>query len=465
MCDGTVYPERLYKALTEKIAATDHSGYTLQYPPLFLWGRTFSAGDILASIKRLLVPAKRHFGLYVHIPFCREKCLFCRYYSLAIDKTSELDRYLDALEKEMRTYGSAARGVSCRTLYIGGGTPAIFSLAQLRRLFGVVRDAFDLRLCEQIAFEGNADFLDTKKLRFLAQAGVDRLTLGVQSLDPRVIRINRRYQSARSFHRCFRAAREAGIRHINVDLMAGLPGQNDASLARTVEAVLSLRPDMIHVHPFYPTSLTGFMKEGGRITWEQVQARERMIEMCRKRVQARGYFPLHFDALGITPGAYNKQLSDSIEHLSAFLGLGAGAVSHLTGNYRFANEIDVMAYGEKVARTGTGIAVASKLTLKDEMVYYVTSCLRYGPVDDGEFTRLFGRSVQRVFPKEIRSLARLGKISWTGTRIEPRFSSLGEYLVYSKTFYGRRVFSRWKPPQRAFLRAPLPERQIRSMLL
>ena len=185
--------DTLFKVITEKVAETDFTGYTTQYPPLLIWDDNI---DDLA-IKRLWKNALRDngnkFGIYIHVPYCKQKCTFCRYFSVELNDggTTELENFLNSLEKEICIYKDVFLKASVSTLYFGGGTPAILNCAQIDRIFKLLFKNFDFSKCKQITFEGNPNFLDKEKLALLKKSGVNRLTIGVQSLNGTVIKKNK----------------------------------------------------------------------------------------------------------------------------------------------------------------------------------------------------------------------------------------------------------------------------------
>lgn len=429
----------LFKRITERIAARDFSGYTIQYPPLFAAGHEVGDKEALGAWRALAGRKPEFFGLYVHLPYCKQKCTYCRYCSEELLAPADQEAYLAALYKEARLYGAQCGKAAVNSLYIGGGTPALLSEKQLAELFAVLRANFDLARCRQVAFEGNPDFLTTAKLTLLKRLGVNRLTIGVQTLDQKVIRAVNRYQSKGSFFKCIRAARKAGIENINVDLMAGLPSQTIRSVAETLNAVIRSAPDMIHVHPFYPTPLCEFTGSGRQLSRKEMRRRETMAAVSGELIARAGYGPVKFDAHGKSESARNLQLSDSVEHDAPFLGLGAGAVSHATGSLKYVNHNEPAQYVRLLRAGRLPLLSARRTTKMDEMIYFVTASLRYGAADGREFRKLFGRGISGVFGPELRYLARRGKLKMAGGRVVSLMRSIGEYQVYTKYFYRREI--------------------------
>ncbi|HEX4047531.1 MAG TPA: radical SAM protein, partial [Elusimicrobiota bacterium] len=289
----------------------DFTSYVFQYPPLAVW----SGSPDRAAIRRSWAKAARggeETGLYVHVPFCRTKCTFCRFFVLEDSGEAGRDAYIRALDREAGLWAPVVKGARFTTLYIGGGTPSLLSAAQLDALFASLRGRFRLSNLAQVSFEANPEFLDERKLGVLRRAGVDRLTLGVQSLDDEVTAAVERSQTNRSVGRVFALAREAGIRSINIDLMTGLPRQTLESFRETFEEVLSWRPDSIHVNPFLPTALTRFAERGGRLGPAALSRSSAMQRYAAERMKRAGFRDLPHDAMALDPRARNIQLEDGV---------------------------------------------------------------------------------------------------------------------------------------------------------
>ncbi|RLC36574.1 MAG: hypothetical protein DRH33_06770 [Candidatus Nealsonbacteria bacterium] len=436
----------LFKKITEKAAAVDFTGYTVQYPPMLFWKKINQdeEREIRKSWEKRARKNLKRVGLYIHIPFCNQRCSYCRYFSKGKVSKSLIEKYLRFLEKEVRIYRNILGKISFRTLYIGGGTPSILSKNQLDKLFRVIYSNFNFRNCIQVAFEANPDSLSYQKLKLLKQHKVNRLTIGVQTLDDKVLKAVNRIQDKKSVYDSYRDARKVGISWINVDLMAGLPLQNVESFRESLEEIIKLRPDMVHIHPFYPTPYTQFEKKGGYLSPENVHLRSQMVFLGNKILTEAGYKEIKFDAAGLNPQARNIQLSDAIEYNSPFLGLGAGAASHLTYFFRYVNYDNLRDYFNSLKRNILPIYLGYKLSKKDEMVYYVTANLRYREVSKRNFRKLFKKNIEDIFSQEINYLIKRGKIIDKEDKILLKSGSLGEYAIYSKYFYDKELIENCK---------------------
>ena len=203
----------------------------------------------LASVLAENPPASDSLGFYIHVPFCAQRCHYCSFNTAPLD-AGAMARYLAALGRELDLLGALAWAphVRVETVFFGGGTPSLLDppalaaiLARLRRRFAVAPDA-------EITVEANPESVTPAKLHAYRSAGVNRLSLGVQSLDDAILRRLGRLHDGRGACRAFQAARDAGIANVSVDLMYGLPGLEVEGWSRTVDAVLDWQPDHLSAY-------------------------------------------------------------------------------------------------------------------------------------------------------------------------------------------------------------------------
>ena len=180
-------------------------------------------------------------GLYLHIPFCRSKCDYCDFYSLA-GREDRMDAYQKALLAQMKETGPLTRGYQVDTVYFGGGTPSFYGEKRLKALLNAVGKYFDLSKDAEITVECNPDSVDQKKLTLLRRAGVNRISLGVQSAHDCDLQNLHRPHNFRQAQDAVAAARAAKFKNISLDLIYGLPGQDLESWQDTLEQMLALEP-------------------------------------------------------------------------------------------------------------------------------------------------------------------------------------------------------------------------------
>ncbi len=196
--------------------------------------------------------SEKDVSLYVGIPFCPTRCAYCSFVSRTVGKRTELIApYLDALLKEIKLVGQlmANSGRTVRTIYIGGGTPTTLSVQQMNTLLEAIRDAFNLsRLIEFTVEGGRPDTLNEEKLVAIAAQGVDRMSINPQTMMDPVLRACARPHTAADVLRAYRDAENAGFQAINMDLIAGLPGDTTEDFRHSLDTVAALRPANITVH-------------------------------------------------------------------------------------------------------------------------------------------------------------------------------------------------------------------------
>ena len=203
--------------------------------------------DIKDSRSGKSVDATESIALYLHIPFCRTKCPYCDFNTYA-GIQSLLPSYLEALQTEVSLWGQGLEAPEVGSVFLGGGTPSLLEPGQMDRLLGAIRDAFRLREDAEVTAEVNPDDVTVARIQGFFSSGVNRVSMGVQSLDRGLLEVLGRRHDDKGAVRAFRAIREAGCSNINVDLMYGLPHQTLEQWDSTVQGVLDLGPDHISAY-------------------------------------------------------------------------------------------------------------------------------------------------------------------------------------------------------------------------
>ncbi|HJB20493.1 MAG TPA: coproporphyrinogen dehydrogenase HemZ [Candidatus Fournierella merdavium] len=214
----------------------------------------FRLAKSIADLQRHILAARkpRDYSLYIGIPFCPSRCSYCSFVSLSTQREGRLmEPYLEALCREIEAIRDRAEdcGLDLKTIYIGGGTPTSLSADGLRKLMGTVAECFDLSRLEEYTVEaGRPDCTDAEKLAVLKEYGASRISINPQTFSDAVLERIGRKHSAADILRCFEEARAAGHDNINMDLIAGLPGDTVEGFAKSLRTALSLSPENITVH-------------------------------------------------------------------------------------------------------------------------------------------------------------------------------------------------------------------------
>lgn len=302
----------------------------------------------------------RDCSLYIGIPFCPSRCSYCSFVSRTVERDKKLIQpYVDHLCMELEAIRDQVEqiGLNLRTVYIGGGTPTSLSADQLRQLMGKVAQCFDLSRLEEYTVEaGRPDCTDLEKLQVLKEYGATRISINPQTFEDEVLAHIGRRHTAEDIRRCFYDARQAGHRNINMDLIAGLPGDTEEGFARSLEQAIALEPENITVHTLTLKRASSLVIDHSQEDYADVAA---MLEHCDALNKA-GYVPYYLyrqkntlqnlENIGWCKPGYEGYYNIYImEEVHSILSAGAGGSTKLRQpgcgehierifNYKYANE-------------------------------------------------------------------------------------------------------------------------------
>ena len=394
--------------------------FVSNYPPYSFW-----KGEHVPAVARMLAspaPAETPLGIYVHIPFCRQRCDFC-YFKVYTDKNSkEIRRYLEGVRRELELYTPHARlrGRRPRFVYFGGGTPSYLSAEQMRELFESVRAAFPWDDVQEVAFECEPGTLSEVKLGELARLGVTRLSLGVENFDSRILEINNRAHRAAEIQRTYDHARAVGFDQINIDLIAGMVGETDENWRRCVEQTIALLPESVTIYQMevpYNTTLFQRMQADHReaapvADWD---TKRRWTAEAFARLEAVGY------RIGSAYTAVRGEKArflyrDELWRGADLLGVGVSSFSHV-GGVHFQNEHEFERYLERVEAGELPIGRALELRGEERMIREFILQMKLGRVETAYFKRKFGVDLVQRFRAALEAQRSAGWLEFTPERI------------------------------------------------
>lgn len=280
-------------------------------------------------------PPREGIGLYIHIPFCATKCPYCDFNTYQ-GILSLLPPYLEALHREIALWGEALGHPLAVTLYLGGGTPSLLTPAQLRTLISTVRHNFSLPSDAEITAEANPDDITPEWCLGALEAGVNRLSIGVQSLDDRLLRVLGRRHTAAQALGAYTVARRAGFHNINLDLMFGLPYQSTEDWCHTLRQAVALEPE--HLSAYCLTLEEGTPMERwvrqGHLPQPDPDLAADMFFWAEEFLATHGYH--HYEISNWAKPGFLSRHNLIYWTGREYLGCGPGAHSYL-GGVRFAN--------------------------------------------------------------------------------------------------------------------------------
>jgi len=385
--------------------------FVSNYPPYSFW-----RPENVPAVQRMLArpsPPGVPLGIYVHIPFCRQRCDFC-YFKVYTDKNSkEIRRYLEGLRGELAHYAGAPRfqGRKPSFVYFGGGTPSYLSADQLGELFESVQAAFPWDGVEEVAFECEPGTLSEVKLSRLKDLGVTRLSLGVENFDPHILEINNRAHRAAEIHRTYEYARSVGFDQINIDLIAGMVGETEENWRRCVEETVALAPESVTIYQMeVPFNTTLFQ----RMRAEQAESapvadwdtKRRWTDEAFQRLEQAGY--RIGSAYTAARGARTRFLyRDELWHGADLLGIGVSSFSHV-GGVHFQNEHEFEGYLARVDAGEAPIGRALELDDEQRMIREFILQMKLGHVETDYFARKFGVDLAERFRAPLADHAAAG---------------------------------------------------------
>jgi oxygen-independent coproporphyrinogen-3 oxidase len=306
--------------------------------------------------------------LYIGIPYCRTKCLYCSFPSEVLSKKSRLEEYLTAMKREIEAGVELVRQnkFRVRSFYMGGGTPTVLSADQLEDLLSFTLEQFGSFGLESTVEAGRPDTIDREKLEVFKRFGVSRISINPQTMnDATLLRVGRAHTAA-DVARVYELAREIGFDSINMDLIAGLPGETPEEMRRTCERIVRLTPDCLTVHSLAikrSARLKTELEEYALASAEDAQAMTRLGAVAAEQLGMRAYYMYrqkymsgNLENIGYAiPGKECVYNIDMMEETASILAFGAGTMTkHVFGGEnrieRLPNPKDVPTYLEKLDR-------------------------------------------------------------------------------------------------------------------
>ncbi len=386
---------------------------------------------------------KKPLSIYIHIPFCVQKCLYCDFLSAPADDERK-EAYLQALLVQIREEAKKYAAYSVETVFIGGGTPSVLPAESIERLLKVLREFYDVAENAEISIEVNPGTVSKEKLAVYRKAGVNRLSIGLQSANNRELKLLGRIHTLEDFLQTYKNAIKSGFNNINIDLMSAIPQQTKESYRETLQTILGLEPPPTHISAYSLIIEEGtpFFENLPELPDEETD--RELYKITNDILKENGYH--RYEISNYAKPGFECRHNKVYWQRGNYAGFGIGAAS-LIENVRFSNISDIRNYVNHIDeftkrdlkyeknscewKNVTDLIYEAKevLSVEEHMEEFMFLGLRLTEgVSKEEFCRTFGREMDEVYPGIIKRFEeqKLMVSVWNEEKKET-FAALTEY--------------------------------------
>ena len=358
---------------------------------------------------------KKRIGIYIHIPFCKSKCYYCDFISFA-QKEEWIEEYVNALIKEIKHVDLSKYNI--KTIYIGGGTPSILESKYIVQILNEIKPFVDLNA--EITIEVNPGTVDKEKLKAYKEAGINRLSIGLQSTENELLKQIGRIHKFEDFIETYKNARDLGFSNINVDLMLGLPNQTIEILEDSLKKIIKLDPEHISVYSLILEEGTKLYNiiNNGKMKLPDEELERQMYWKVKYMLEKNGYS--HYEISNFAKNGFESKHNKDCWGQKEYIGIGTAAHSYLD-NIRFSNTENIDDYIENINNNNynNNVIIHEKQTKEDKQKEYMFLGLRkIEGVSIREFENKFGDNPIILFKKEIDKLTNEGLIEINNNSIK-----------------------------------------------
>ncbi len=355
-------------------------------------------------------------SLYIHIPFCVQKCAYCDFQS-APCSNQEKDRYVEGLIQEIHLQGKAYGRPQVYTVFFGGGTPSLLQIHHIEGIGQALKQAFDLSVCKEFTFEANPGTLNLENLEAWHDIGANRVSMGVQVMDNRLLQLIGRIHSVEEVVASVQMIREAGFTNYNLDMMFGIPTQTLEDVDKTLGALLDLEPNHISAYSLKleeGTQLNRLVDQG--LLHEVSEDLDRdMYQLVIDRLTAAG-LPQYEISNFARPGRESKHNIVYWEN-KPYLGLGIAAHGCIRGE-RIANEVSTTKWLERIQNGDLPIVDRESISPEMEAFETLMLGLRLNKgVDRKSFLDRYQVDIMDLYSQALSKHEAEGLVTITGDRI------------------------------------------------
>lgn len=358
---------------------------------------------------------KKELSLYLHIPFCVRKCIYCDFLSFASDESMR-EQYVDAVCKEINSYKIFGKEYQIKTIFVGGGTPSLLSEREIEKIFAALITTFDLTKVEEVTIEANPGTLTREKLNCYKKIGINRLSMGLQSTEERELSMLNRIHTYRQFLEGYEEARRQGFENINIDLMMGLPNQTKESYLKGLEKIMALCPEHISSYSLIVEEETPLYNREDLLELLPDEDTEReMYDLTGQNLEKNGYY--RYEISNYAKQGFECKHNIVYWRQKEYLGIGLGASSYFQGA-RFKNEEDFSSYLKMPYIPIEKRTQYTILNVEDKMEEFMYLGLRMTEgVSKALFEDTFQRKIEDVYGNVLKKYEKMGLLREKGDLI------------------------------------------------
>lgn len=351
----------------------------------------------------------KELGIYIHIPFCKQKCYYCDFISYA-NKEEKVKEYIESLQKEIELESDRYKNeeYEITTIYIGGGTPSFIDALYIERIINTIKQNYKLHENPEITIEVNPGTINEEKIRKYKDIGINRISIGLQTTKDNLLKQIGRIHTYEEFLNCYQIVQKVGVDNINVDLMLGLPNQTLEDLKESLREVINLKPNHI--------SLYSLILEENTVLEKQVSENElelpsedierKMYWETKKILEQNGY--IHYEISNFSKKGYESKHNLNCWNQKEYLGFGVAAHSYIK-NKRYCNTNNIEEYIKnvqkgKILSNRTICEIQNKI--EEQKEYMLLGLRKIQGIDIQEFKNKFIDNPIYIFHKELEKLVK-----------------------------------------------------------
>lgn len=364
----------------------------------------------------------KNLSLYIHIPFCISKCSYCDFLSFT-DKDEKIEEYINALLIELELYKEKFTNYQIKTIFIGGGTPSSIDEKYIEKLLQYIMENYNVENLEEVSLEANPGTLSRRKIKTYIDSGINRISLGAQSLNDDMLKAIGRIHSSKDVYDSFKIIKEMGINNINIDLMFGLPNQKLDDVLDSLNKVIGLGVKHISYYGLILEENTKLynLYKNGKTTFPKEEEERKMYHNIIRILKNNGYN--HYEISNFSLPRYECRHNLVYWDVNPYLGIGLNSHSNMGGK-RFSNTSNIEDYINKLNKEILPVTYMEKIYINVEIEEFCILGLRkIAGIDKIEFKRRFNMDIEDIYKKQIEKHIKSGLI--TNTKDSIKLTSKG----------------------------------------